>query len=284
MRCQISPDVTSHLANRLHPYAKASHLHAISEKHTRFGADFGGEPAARMCGMSTDLSWEAKLSFGDMVRQALGKAPADHVCEIRCPDVYVGRLADLPPQSKPDLLGRWQTADSDTARRGRPAGRCVVMVLESPHVDEFDPTHCYTPWPANGKTGYRLQSRALQLADLLGVPPDTGLVLLNAIPYQCSQVVSVSDRAWKERRDRVFVHVWAQEETRALFRARLIHWVQAGDVLVNACTAGLSRGPKLRDLVETEMADLFKGAVTRSRMHHPSGWYSAQLAAHLIPY
>ena len=232
--------------------------------------------------MSNDLGWDSDLTFGEMVRCALKKPATAVVHEIRCPDVYVGRLRDLPLQPPTDHLGRWQFSDSAKARGARPDFECVVMVLESPHVDEFDPTHCYTPWPANGSTGGALQRKAVQMSEILNVPLDTGLVLFNAIPYQCSQGSAGKKSEWKERRDLVFSHSWAQDSTKALFRARLRHWVRPGDVVVNACTAGLQSEPKLRDLVEAEMTGFFGSTVTRFRMHHPAGWRRKNLADHLL--
>lgn len=216
------------------------------------------------------------------MRRVSKKAATAAVHEIRCPDVYVGRLRDLPLQLPTDHLGRWQFSDSAAARGTRPDFRCVVMVLESPHVDEFDPTHCYTPWPANGSTGGAIQRKALQMSEILNVPLDTGLVLLNAIPYQCAQGSAGQKTEWKERRDVVSTHSWAQDSTKALFRARLRHWVKPGDVVVNACTAGLQSEPKLPDLVEAEMSGLFGTTVTRFRMHHPAGWHRKHLADHLL--
>lgn len=226
----------------------------------------------------------ADLNFGEMVRQALGKAPDAAVHEIRAPDVYVGQLRELPLMLPTSDLGRWLTADTATARSGRPLAKCMVMVLESPHVDEYDPAHCYTPWPANGMTGENIQGRVLELAELLSVPLDIGLILFNAIPYQCSQGDSGSAKEWKVRRDRIFAHAWKQEATRSLFRARLNHWVSPGDVVVNCCTAGLKCKPKLRDLVEKEIVDLLGSTVTRFRMHHPSSWIKSKpLSKCLIP-
>ena len=232
--------------------------------------------------MNFNLGWDSELNFGEMVRRALKTAETVAVHEIRCPDVYVGRLRDLPLQLPTDHLGRWQFSDTALARGTRPDFRCIVLVLESPHVDEFDPTHCYTPWPANGSTGDSIMRRALQMSEILNVPLDTGLVLLNAIPYQCSQASADKESEWKERRDLVFSHSWAQDSTKALFRARLRHWVKPGDVVVNACTAGLQCEPKLRDLVEAEMTGLFDATVTRVRMHHPAGWRRKHLAEHLL--
>jgi len=221
--------------------------------------------------MSSSLV-SANLKFGEMVRKALGKAPDAEVHETGVPDVYVGRLQGLPLMLPASDLGRWLIADSATARITRPAAKCLVMVLESPHVDEYDPTHCYTPWPANGVTGENIQSRALELAELLSVPLDIGLILFNAIPYQCSQGNSRPAKEWKVRRDRIFAHAWEQDATKSLFRARLNHWVAPGDVVVNCCTAGLSCKPKLRDLVETEIVGSLGNTVTRFRMHHPASW------------
>lgn len=212
------------------------------------------------------------LNFGKMVRQALDKAPDAAVHEHSVPDVYVGQLQDLPLMLPASDLGRWWAADTETARSARPAAKCMVIVLESPHVDEYDATHCYTPWPANGTTGENIQSRVLELAELLSVPLEVGLILFNAIPYQCSQGNSGSAKEWKARRDKIFSHAWKQDATRSFFRARLKGWVLPGDIVVNCCTAGLKCKPPLRDLVETEIVSLLGDTVKRVRMHHPSSW------------
>jgi len=241
------------------------------------------EPSRDNLLMNCDRAWNSELDFEEMVRCALGREATAGIHSLRCPDVYVGRLRDLPYQPPSNHLGCWQLADSATARHGRPDFPCLVLVLESPHVDEFDPTHCYTPWPANGPTGRSIGRYASRLSALLDVPLDTGLVLLNAIPYQCSQGNGGGGSEWQQRRDAVFSYSWEQASTKALFRARLRHWVRSGDIVVNACTKGLPRTKaRLRDLVEAEMTKALDTTVTRFRMHHPAGWRWSDLAKHLL--
>jgi hypothetical protein len=172
----------------------------------------------------------------------------------RCPDVYVGTIDKLSTESAEGCgILRFAAGERSTTRPDAP---CLLLVMESPHVDEFDASKGdYVPWPANGKTGQAIQKRTPKLAVDLGLPSEAGLILLNAIPFQCSlgsQDTPASGSKpsvnWRKRRDEVFRQVW-NSGGRELFLDRLRSWHCRGDTLVNACTRGRS-GKPLRDLVE----------------------------------
>jgi len=176
----------------------------------------------------------------------------------QCPDVYAGRVGDIPKGSKD-----WGFAVSLPPR---PADQpCIILVLESPHVREYDRRYAYTPWPANGSTGRNIRRWAPVLADSLGLDDSVGLVLLNAIPYQCSLG---EEGEWRERRNRLFESSWAQGG-REFFLQRLRKWYQPHDVVVNACTKAREREP-LRGMVEEALES--SGIQHRARRWHPAAW------------
>lgn len=113
---------------------------------------------------------------------------------------------------KGGLVGRspWQSSHA-------PPSPCVLLVMESPHIDEHSPKLFYTPWPANGPTGKRIRQR-IAAADL-PITADTGLVLMNAIPFQCSLGISPIGKD----RDTVFRPAW-ERGGRGFFPSRLMHW------------------------------------------------------------
>lgn len=143
---------------------------------------------------------------------------------------------------------------------------CIVLVLESPHIDEYGLKQPYTPWPANGATGRHIRKRAGLL-----VPPgwnsnETQLHLINAIPYQCSL-----GQATRLYRSKVFREAW-DSGARAYFQGRLKQIYHQGVLVVNACTVG-KPGPSLRALVEVAIEEVLPHAL-RSRREHPFRWMS----------
>ena len=181
-----------------------------------------------------------------------------------CPDRYAGLIADLEGK-----------ADWSDAAHGNPAMRpphpCVLLVMESPHIDEYSPKFFYTPWPANGPTGRRIRQRIAAAG--LPITADTGLVLMNAIPFQCSLGISPIGKD----RDTVFRLAW-ERGGRGFFQNRLMHWYRDGDLVVNACTVGKDGQRPLRDEVEDAIAEVVPHAL-RFRRYHPFSWFNSARAS-----
>lgn len=178
----------------------------------------------------------------------------------KCPDRYAGLIANLADK-----------ADWSDAAHGnpdiRPPHQCVLLVMESPHIDEYSAKFFYTPWPANGPTGKRIRQRIAAAG--LPITADTGLVLINAIPFQCSLGKSPIGKD----RDTVFRLAW-ERGGRAFFQSRLMHWYREGDLVVNACTVGKDGHRPLREDVEDAIEDAVPDAL-RFRRYHPFSWFNA---------
>jgi len=119
-----------------------------------------------------------------------------------CPDQYLGSLNEI--------IGNNIFPTRESVIR-RPNNPCLIMVLESPHVEEFKGE----PGPAKGRTGEMIRKHLPEAIDLSGVE-GMGLVLLNAVQYQCSL------KNTSEFRDRIFRAVWSQggkEDFQGRFKA-----------------------------------------------------------------
>ena len=98
-------------------------------------------------------------------------------------------------------------------------------------------------------------------------PEDFGLILVNAVQYQCSLGVST-----ERYRDAIFRAAW-DAGGRLNFGERIKQLVRTGDVVVNCCTKGndFAINTPLRSLVETEVRRVLPGIRSIRRMH-PASW------------
>ena len=170
-----------------------------------------------------------------------------------CPDQYMGTLSQI--------LGRPVFPERLPAIM-RPNLPCIIMVLESPHIDEF----IGTPEPAKGFTGEMIRRhlhKALPFENISAY----GLIIMNAIQYQCSLGVSTD-----LYRDRIFRAAWNHGGRESL-GARVEQLFRHGDILVNCCTKGKDYQVEtpLRMLVERELRRVLPGVRSIRRLH-PSAW------------
>lgn len=171
-----------------------------------------------------------------------------------CPDQYFGKVK---------LIERAGELSVRQAAVHRTAEKCLLLVLESPHVSEFD----NDPGPAKGTSGKNIAKFLRQVRGLESFG-DHGLILINAIQYQCSLGFATD-----EFRDRVFTELW-NTGGREDFISRLTRLYKAGDTLVNCCTKGAANIPsnELRVLVQSAICHALLG-VSVMRRNHPSCWH-----------
>jgi hypothetical protein len=178
--------------------------------------------------------------------------------EIRaCPDQYLGKVAGFV--EVPLFEGR-------TPAQKRTFEPCILLILESPHKEEF----VGEPGPAKGFTGEMIKQH---LATVLGLPniENYGLILVNAIQHQCSLGSNTT-----VYRDRIFRAVWSNGGAEN-FQNRIVSIFQFGDLIVNCCTKGNDfelYGP-LRNLVEVALKASIPNTESLRRTH-PSSWFEAK--------
>jgi hypothetical protein len=197
------------------------------------------------------------LIFNEVVRNFLTTAFSS-IEDRACPDQYVGIIRTL------------REANGDFPERRdailRPDDTPIlILILESPHIDEF----IDEPGPAKGTTGRLIRSHISEM-ECFREYSDYGLILMNAIQYQCS--LGYPTECF---RDCMFRKVW-RDEGKDLFIERIGRYLRSGDKIANCCTRG--NGPKS----ETELRVLVQSAIKEwrhdlepMRRTHPSSWYSS---------
>jgi len=178
------------------------------------------------------------------------------VLEIRrCPDQFVGVISGI--ERARDFSGRVSASERP------PHLRCVLLILESPHTSEFG----VSPGPAKGATGRNIVQYLSQVPGLKD-KGDFGLLLVNAVQYQCSL-----GRPTSEVRDAVFFETWCNGG-RVDFESRLSALYRDGDCVVNCCTRGNSRNSaaQLRTAVHCALTARLPAATAVLRRNHPSFW------------
>lgn len=126
---------------------------------------------------------------------------------------------------------------------GQRKHKSIVVVIESPHVDEYENSEPISP--AQGNTGKRIEkylvdvlNKQLQLGELDG---NYDLIISNPVQFQASiidlhkQALNSRNSATKAIRDKVWRAIFAVEEND--FHERLSSYEPK--VIINACTAGL---------------------------------------------
>lgn len=195
------------------------------------------------------------MIFKDLVRDFI----CDQLPSIEtrcCPDQYVGKIVTFS-DSIPDFSIRESVCYRSQDEK------CVILVLESPHIEEFSNSPC----PAKGKTGERIRKWFVDVNGLSQYS-DYGLIIVNAIQYQCSLGMPT-----KLFRDDVFIRFWKQGGQES-FITRLKNCSKSGDVILNCCTKGYDEKNKLRDLVQSSILENQVIGCKVLRRTHPSSWYS----------
>ena len=189
-----------------------------------------------------------------------------HVCvepeKCTCPDAYFGTVAkmlDKPVSVKKGL-------------KLTPGNR-IVLVLESPHVDEYkDPVEV---WPIQGPSGDNVRAHLRNL--LIDEMYSWGFFVVNAIRYQCSQGLTLSRGFNRSAKNFVVGNLLRDDNFRIDFieRVRQIADSSQTVVVLNACTKYIAW-----NLQESnkEMVSRYLGELESIRgkcfndVSHPSYW------------
>ena len=148
--------------------------------------------------------------------------------------------------------------------------KTIVIVLESPHEDEYLHDVSQPIAPAQGSTGSNIQGyldcvlrKCSALCDELEAE-ETRVVLANPIQFQTSLASVIRWSDWHPVRDAVWKDIWNLRAIRNEFGARLASY--SPNIIINACTAGQ------KAQIRTFLADCFSN-VRRYEAYHPSNWH-----------
>ena len=205
----------------------------------------------------------------------------------RCPDQWVGDVEckyqgfEYLDKGKQGFEKRLSLNDSSISL---PLKR-MILVLESPHIDEFNSCHdSQEPkayGPANGTTGLSIRNYiSAPTRDFLTLsfvhPQDVfALILMNSVPYQCSLGNKLSGRTntgSRKDRDKVFMACWGKAKQD--FCNRLTRYLTEETLIINACTRGehmvRSGYQSRRELVDEAIVECGVRSERHLRRYHPS--------------
>ena len=184
-----------------------------------------------------------------------------------CPDQYVGQIKESEDWNeftrKPVFNDEWEVINIPKD------DKIMIMILESPHKDEFKGEI----GPAKGPTGRNIRKH---INDIFGKKyEDYHLILMNAIPFQCSLGIESSGSI----RDTVFAEAWKNDIIgRTFFKVRLKKLLDSRNgknvVVVNACTQGSKVNDYLCCKVCRSTINVLRACNAQSvnyyHIHHPS--------------
>lgn len=159
--------------------------------------------------------------------------------------VKFGLLRNAEPKVNPSVQ---QRKDIDYSSPHKKTNRRIIVLLESPHIDEYIPNNANFSGPAMGKTGNRFNNQAIKLfnkfisvmkkALLLSKKEEFDVYFINAIQYQCSLGNKNFNR---DIRDFVFTELWNSKPNS--FKDDLIERLNIlkPDLIINACTKNLQQ-------------------------------------------
>jgi len=198
------------------------------------------------------------------------------VATLPCSDQYVGRA--VYQGSGQGFKYESQQSENRFAQRldlpehlNQSADPRLIIILESPHKDEFNKLTKAPIGPANGITGENIRfflayaTKNLNVQDFPEQQP-FDLILMNAVQHQCSL-----GKPPQKYRTEVFVKCWDSPIIgERYFVKRLRDYMKdSRTVVINSCTASV------RDLVDEAISDDVK-ASNYFRLCHPSSpWWSS---------
>ena len=180
---------------------------------------------------------------------------AQNVETRQCPDQYVGLIGNLRIESP--LSNRCPVSQ-------RPSHPCVLLILESPHTEEF----LGELGPAKGSTGRKIVRHLATGFPNMDVS-DYGLILINAVQYQCSLGQALNTYSARKVRDCVFHAVWDSGGGQD-FGARLLNAYTPNDIVMSCCTKGVG-SIHLRAVVRNRIDEVLPEVAVRYR-GHPISW------------
>jgi hypothetical protein len=145
-------------------------------------------------------------------------------------------------------------------------GKIVVIVLESPHKDEYDiKLSSNAPAPALGRTGGKLNKLFLELFKCKVKFGKYHVILMNSIQYQCS----FGEKPDKFR-DRVWLKLWLCENFAENFISRLEAYKP--DIIINLCTLGSHKEDSLAvPGTKTVINEKYIKSICNDKNKYPNG-------------
>ena len=163
-----------------------------------------------------------------------------HICNNR----YLIPHCDISRQQLQDLLQEQQL------RREQQQIGNIVLLLESPHKDEYQPGNINCPIaPANGDTGHKIDrflgtvlSRIKEQEGQQLIVPGRHVIISNPIQFQTSLHAihgKPLEGTWKKLGNKIWWTLWNEQHIQQCFRERLVDTYNPR-LIINACTGNFT--------------------------------------------
>jgi hypothetical protein len=195
-----------------------------------------------------------------------------------CPDQVVGKIVNgvfNPYLKRADIV---YVDNNNMVSVTNKLKNPVVIILESPHKNEFDPITKMALGPCMGVSGENFNSFFNSIFHLSSIYQNIqhavcDVIFLNAIQYQCSLGLSLSGKnnlANKKVRDSNFLTCLNNiNNNDFILRLQAIHPF----AIINLCTKGLSNLQQKIDNICIQ-----QGFVNYTTGYHPSTWKNKKYA------
>lgn len=186
-----------------------------------------------------------------------------------CLDKYVGDIVSC--DSGFQFIGD----DFKYENIGKALQPSLIIILESPHIDEFD-NDKREIGPAHGKTGSNIRNlfHCATRKILVKSGIKYRLILINAVQYQCS--LGLGSRANLSQKDDVFDSCWEHKFIgRSDFLNRLNPFISIESdksIIINCCTKSSNKSKAERKQKVSEAIREVVGSKTFYELSHPSAW------------
>ena len=157
--------------------------------------------------------------------------------------------------------------------------RNIVLLLESPHSEEYGESIMYPEAPARGRTGRNIdQYLGTVLSHVQGgfTEADCHVIISNPIQFQTSlyAIHEGSLSSWRTLRNNVWKTLWCEQSIRENFRRRLTRYNPC--VIINACTGRRNYAGSLKRRVRTLVSEFFDESAQVAPCYyeitHPASW------------
>lgn len=139
--------------------------------------------------------------------------------------------------------------------------KTLLIVLESPHVEEYNKKFPIAPAPALGSTGCNLDKYFLGIISEYIPEGKYHVILSNAIQYQCSLGEDT-----EKYRDRVWLKLWLCKDFDRNFFNRIEFY--RPDVIVNLCTKGShKKDPLAPARTKTVINEKYLESICNNKVH-----------------
>lgn len=209
---------------------------------------------------------------------ALKHRPTETIVNYKsCPDQHVGTIRKLENgtfDDNVDALKKYVDRISLSQSFNPRSKRCVILILESPHMDEYKGN----PGPAKGTTGTNIKKHLgevlLPIKDKFS-DEQYDVLIMNAICFQTSLGISPLS---KVIRNNVFINCW-NSFGRENFQMRLKMFSDRykGGVVGNFCTQIESVGVKPKILVKNEISLIIKNILS-SNFYSVEGYHPSRVS------